>query len=131
MRSILLIAAAACFAFALPACSVASAADAGAAVIGLPSSPAAVCDRSTLDEQAGTAVELGYKLFRTGVELATDMGTIKGQRAVYFANLDNQIFTGTQAVQQAYATCNAASYKSALAHANDLLKTAQAALAAR
>lgn len=127
MRSLILIAAAS-LAFALPACSVA---DTAAAVAGLPSSPAAVCDRSTMDEQAGTAVELGYKLFRTGVELATDLGSIKGQRAVYFANLDNQLFAGTQAVQQAYAACNAASYKAALDHANSLLKTAQAALAAK
>lgn len=129
MRKILLIAA--CLALPLTSCSAASLADAGAAVVGLPSAPVAVCDRSTMDEQAGTAVELGYKLFRTGVELAVDLGTIKGQRATYFANLDNQLFAGTTAVQQAYATCNAASYKAALAHANNLLKTAQAALAAK
>lgn len=129
MRKLILIAAA--LAFALPACSAAGIADAGAAVVGLPASPAAVCDRSTLDEQAGTAVELGYKLFRTGTELGVDLGVIKGQRATYFANLDNQIFTGTQAVQQAYAACNAASYKAAIANANALLKTAQAALAAK
>jgi hypothetical protein len=129
MRKLLMIAA--CLALPLTSCSAASLADAGAAVVGLPSAPVAVCDKSKLDEQAGTGVELGYKLFRTGVELATDLGAVKGQRAVYFANLDSQLFAGTQAVQLAYATCNASSYKAAVESAQALLKTAQAALAAK
>jgi hypothetical protein len=129
MRKLLMIAA--CLALPLTSCSAASLADAGAAVVGLPPAPVAVCDKSTMDEQAGTGVELGYKLFRTGSELATDLGVIKGQRAVYFAKLDSQLFAGTQAVQLAYATCNAASYKAAVADAQALLKIAQAALAAK
>jgi hypothetical protein len=126
MRKTLFIIAA--LSLALPSCSVA---DTAAHVAGLPSSPAAICDKSTMDEQGATAVELGYKLFRTGTELAVDLKIIKGPRAVYFAKLDNQLFAATQAVQTAYGTCNAASYKEALANANALLKTAQAALAAK
>lgn len=129
MRKLLMIAA--CLALPLTSCSAATLADAGAAVVGLPAAPVVVCDRSTMDEQAGTAVELGYKLFRTGTELAVDLGAIKGQRAVYFAKLDAQLFAGTQTVQYAYRTCNAASYKQAIAEANALLKIAQAALAAK
>jgi hypothetical protein len=115
----------------LPLTACQSVPDAAAAVAGLPSSPSVVCDRSTLDEQAGQAVELGYKLFRTSVELLTDVGYIKGARATKLASIDNQAFAATQAVQSAYKTCNATSYKVAIDQAKAVLAQANAALAAK
>lgn len=112
-------------ALALCSCSVA---DTAAAVGGLPSSPSVVCDKSTMDEQSGTAVELGYALFRTAGELAVDTGKLHGAAATRVKALDNQLFAATQAVQSAYATCNAASYKAAIDSANAALKAANAAL---
>lgn len=81
-----------------------------------------------MDEKAGTAVELGYKLFRTAGELAVDLGRVKGATATRIRALDNQLFAATQAVQNAYATCNASSYAAALTKANDALAAANAAL---
>lgn len=112
-------------ALALASCSVA---DTAAHVGGLPSSPSAVCDKSTMDETGGQLVELGYKLFRTAGELAVDTGKLHGAAATRVAELDSQLFSATQAVQQAYATCNAASYASAIDHAKAVLTNANAAL---
>jgi hypothetical protein len=100
----------------------------GGALSSIPASPSVVCDRTTIDEQAGTAVELGYALFRTAGELAVDTGKLKGAAATKVRALDNQLFAATVAVQNAYATCNAASYKAAIASANAALKSANAAL---
>lgn len=124
MRSIILIAAAS-LAFALPACSVA---DTAAGVAGLPSSPSAVCDRSTLDETGGQLVELGYRLFRTAGELAVDTGKVKGAAATRIRALDNQLYAATVTVQNAYASCNAASYADAIEKAKAVLASANAAL---
>jgi hypothetical protein len=125
MRGILLIAA---MSLALPACSVA---DTAAQVAGLPASPSVVCDKTTMDERGGQLVELGYKLFRTAGELAVDTGKLHGAAATRVRELDNQLFAATKAVQNAYATCNAASYKAAIQNANNVLTDAQAALASK
>lgn len=117
MRALILIAAAG---LALSGCS--------ALGTGIPSSPSAVCDKSTLDETGGQLVELGYRLFRTAGELAVDSGKLKGAAATRVRVLDNQLFAATQAVQSAYATCNASSYAAAIEQAKALLANANAAL---
>lgn len=94
----------------------------------LPASPAAVCDRTLLDEQAGTGVELGYKAWRVGMELAVDSGKLHGAAATKIAAIDNQLFAGTVAVQTAYKACNAASYKQAISSAQATLVAATKAL---
>lgn len=111
----------AALALALPACTPGS-------IGAVPASPSAVCDRTGWDERAGTAIELGYKLFRTAGELGVDLGRIKGATATRIRALDNQLFAATQAAQSAYATCNAASYSAAIAEATRLLAEANAAL---
>lgn len=121
MRRMLLFAPLAAMALALPACATPGGSP-------IPGSPSQVCDKSTLDERGGTAVELGYKAFRIAMELAVDSGQLKGQAAANVAALDNQLFSATQAVQSAYASCNAASYGEAIDKANAALAAATAAL---
>jgi hypothetical protein len=123
MRGMLLLVAAA--SLVLPSCSVA---DAAAGVAGLPSSPSQVCDRTGWDETGGQLVELGYQLFRTAGELGVDLGKIKGPTATRVRALDSQLFALTQAVQNAYAACNAASYKEAIEKAKAALAAGNAAL---
>lgn len=116
MRKLLLLAAAS---LALSACST----------IGtIPPSPSEVCDKTTMDETGGQLVELGYRLFRTAGELGVDAGKIKGPLATRIRALDNQLFAATQAVQNAYATCNAADYAEAIERAKAALASANAAL---
>lgn len=98
------------------------------ALSSLPASPAAVCDRTLLDEQAGTGVELGYKAWRVGMELAVDSGKLHGAAATKIAKIDNQLYAGTVAVQTAYSTCNAASYRQAISKAQATLVAATNAL---
>jgi hypothetical protein len=114
----------------MPLTACASIPDAAAAVAGLPATPASFCDNTGMDESAGLAMEGAYKLFRTGTELAVDLGRIKGPTATKFAKIDNEFFAATQTVQQAYLACNAPSYKLAIDHAKAVLADAQAALAA-
>lgn len=117
MRSILLLSAA-CLTLTLPAC------------VGtvLPASPSAVCDRTTMDESGGQLVELGYRLFRTAGEIGVDAGKIKGPVATRVAKADNRIFAATQAVQSAYAACNAVDYAEAIAKAKAALSSGNDAL---
>lgn len=124
MRSLILIAAAS---LALTGCGAMT--NAAAGVAGLPSSPAAICDKSTLDESGGQLVELGYRLFRTAGELGVDTGAIKGARATQVRVLDNKLFDATVAVQTAYKTCNAGDYAAAIVYARELLKQGDAVLA--
>ncbi len=120
MRALILIAS-----LVLSACSVP---DAAAHIGGLPSSPSVVCDKSTLDETGGQLVELGYRLFVTAGELGVETGKIKGAAATRVRALDDKLFAATQAVQNAYATCNAASYAAAIENAKAVLTSANAAL---
>ncbi len=125
MRSFILIAAAAA-SLALAGCGAMTNAAAGA--VGLPASPAAVCDRTGWDESGGQLVELGYRLFRTGGEALVDAGKIKGARATQVRALDMKLFDATVLVQTAYKTCNAADYAVAIVYAKSLLKQGDAVL---
>lgn len=123
MRSLMLIAAAS---LVLSGCGAMT--NAAAGIAGLPASPAAVCDRSTMDESGGQLVELGYRLFRTAGELGVDTGVIKGARATQVRKLDMTLFTATVAVQTAYKTCNAGDYAAAIVYAKSLLAQGDAVL---
>ncbi len=105
-------------ALALAGCGVsltdAASAGAGAAdAVGAPA-PVAAADRTVLDEQAMTSVELAYKAARIAVETGVDAGLIKGAAAARVADLDNRAFLALGVVRGAYRTGNAASYQAAL-----------------
>lgn len=111
-------------AFALSGC--AGVASGIAAVAGLPSSPVAVCDKTTLDEQAGIGVELAYKTWRTVGETLTDWGYIKGTKATKVAALDNKLYNLTLAEQNAYKACNSTDYFAAITQIKAAIKNGYA-----
>jgi len=100
-----------------------------ASVPGIPAAPVVVADQTVLDEQAGAAVELAYKAFRTGLELATDAGKLRGANATKAAALDNRAYVAVQAVRAAYRTGNATSYGEAVKQARVAITAALAAIA--
>lgn len=79
-----------------------------------PPAPVATAERTTLDEQALTALELAYKGGRMAAEAGVDLGLIRGEVALKLARIDEQAFTALGAARAAYRAGNAASYSSAL-----------------
>lgn len=118
MRKIILLAA---LALALPGCETLGS---------IPASPAAVANATSLDETAARSAEVGYKAFRLALELAVDLGKVKGAKATQMAELDNRLYAAVQAVRAAYRGGNAASYSAAAKEATIALERAQAALSA-
>lgn len=96
-----------------------------AALVGLPASPQAVADRTTLDEQALQGVELSYKAARIAVEIYVDTGRCTGACATRFRDLNRRAYAAVQACRTAYRAGNAPGYLAALSEArglaNDLL----------
>lgn len=115
-------------ALALPLGGCDTLSNVAASSAGLPASPAAVCDRSQWDENAGIGVETAYKAWRIAVEAALDANWIKGAFALRIAELDNKAYAFTLATQKAYDACNAASYLAASRSAIAALKDGIAAL---
>ena len=120
-RLILCLCAVPALAMTLAGCglSASDAASAGATVvdnIGV-TAPGVLADRTVLDEQAITGVELAYKAARLTIETGVDAGLIKGETATRIAALDNQAFLALGIARGAYRTGNAASYKAAVAEA--------------
>ena len=79
-----------------------------------PPPPVTVADRTMLDEQALTALELAYKGGRMAAEAGVDLGLIRGEVALKVARIDEQAFTALGAARAAYRAGNAASYSNAL-----------------
>lgn len=94
----------------------------------VPTSPGQVADRTVLDEQGALGVELAYKAFRTALEVATDAGVLRGQRATQAAALDNRAYAAVQAARAAYRAGNAASYARAVTDARAAINAALAAV---
>ena len=93
---------------ALPACTP---------VNTIPPAPAAVADKTVLDEQGALAAELAYKAARIAIETGVDAGLIRGATATKIAALDAKAYAALKIVRQAYAAGNATSYASGLATA--------------
>ena len=73
-----------------------------------PPAPVTVADRTVLDEQALTALELAYKGGRMAAEAGVDLGLIRGEVALKVARIDEQAFTALGAARAAYRAGNAA-----------------------
>lgn len=82
--------------------------------IAAPPPPVAVADRTMLDEQALTALELAYKAGRIAAEVAVDAGLIRGEVALKVARLDDGAFKALGAARAAYRAGNADGYSAAL-----------------
>jgi len=99
-------------------------------VSGIPA-PADVADRVTLDEQGAIGVELAYKGLRIALEVATDAGLIRGERAVQVAALDNRAYQLVTATRAAYRAGNAQGYATAVQEARAVIDQALNALRGR
>lgn len=89
----------------------------GGIVSGIPPSPSAVADQTTLDERGAIAVEIAYQAAARAVEALTDAGLIEGAAATRVAEVDRKAFAAVQAARTAYDAGNSASYAEALAKA--------------
>lgn len=83
----------------------------------VPTSPAAIADRTPLDEQAALAVELAYQAAGTAVLTANRAGAVPAALKPRIAAADRKAFAAVQAVRAAYAAGNAPSYAAALVSA--------------
>jgi hypothetical protein len=90
--------------------------------------PAAFAQRSAADEQIAVGIELGYKAFRTALELGVDTGVIKGARATTAAAADRRAYAAVLTARQAYQTANAADFIAAARKANETIALAIAAV---
>lgn len=79
-----------------------------------PPPPAAIAERTTLDEQALTALELAYKGGRMVAEAGVDLGLVRGEVALKVAALDDKAFRALSAARAAYRAGNAEGYAAAL-----------------
>lgn len=96
----------------------------GTGLGGIPASPAAVANKTVLDEKAGIAADTGYYAanrlaalaIRTGI--VTDKATIKR-----IGEIDTLAKAAVQKVRDAYDAGNATSYDAALREADRLTKS--------
>ncbi len=117
----MLLALSACGGLAPPttAGAISTAGATAADAVGVPA-PVTVADKTTLDESLGRGANLAYKAARTACEIAVDAGVIKGATATRFRVLNRQAYAAVQAVDRAYATGNARSYREAVDQAQAL-----------
>lgn len=97
-------------ALAISGCGVLSA-------LAVPPAPAAVADKTIIDEQAALAVELAYQAASMAVGTAADLGVLKGESATKAAAIDRKAYRAVVAVRAAYDAGNATSYGAAAATA--------------
>ena len=76
--------------------------------------PVAVADRTVLDEQGLTALELAYKGGRIAAEAGVDLGFIRGEVALKVAALDDKAFRALGAARAAYRAGNSENYSAAM-----------------
>jgi hypothetical protein len=90
--------------------------------------PSVYAQRTAVDEQVAVGVELGYKAFRTAMELGVDAGLIKGQRATLVAAADQRAYAAVLVFRQAYKTANSADLLAASRSAHIAIEQALAAV---
>jgi len=84
-----------------------------AACTTIPTAPVEVAETTVLDERAGIAAEDAYKLVRTLMESAVDLGLVRGQLAAQLITYDTRAFSALEAMRTAYRTGNAQTYEAA------------------
>lgn len=86
------------------------------------SGPAAIADRTLLDEKAMAGVELAYRSMRVALEAAVDTGLIRGDRARLAAQMERRAFSAVEALHAAYDAGNAETYLQSVNHAFDAIE---------
>ncbi len=84
---------------------------------GVPPSPAAVADRTVLDEQAALSVELAYQASSVVIRAAASVGALRGESASRVAEIDRKAYRAVLAARAAYDAGNAVNYGAAVATA--------------
>ncbi|MCA1481363.1 hypothetical protein I6F37_41275 [Bradyrhizobium sp. NBAIM08] len=84
---------------------------------GVPPSPAAVADRTVLDEQAALSVELAYQASSIAIRAAVSVGAVRGENAARVAEIDRKAYRAVLAARAAYDAGNAVNYGAAVATA--------------
>jgi hypothetical protein len=98
-------------ALALAGCNLAS--------LSVPTSPAALADRTTLDERAGLSVELAYQAANLAIRTANRAGLLAPSAKAKARALDDTAFAAVGKARAAYDAGNAASFKEADAAARN------------
>lgn len=80
---------------------------------GIPPAPAAVADRTVIDEQAALSVELAYQAAALAIATAADFGALNGERATRAAAIDRAAYRAVLATRAAYDAGNTTSYGAA------------------
>ncbi len=95
-------------------------------LLGAPASPAAVANKTTLDETALRLAETAYAAERTAIDTAADAGLLTGQNAAKAASLDNKAYAALGLARRAYSAANAADYADAISQLRDAVTGAVA-----
>lgn len=92
------------------------------ALMGVPVSPAAVADRTVLDERIAISVETAYSAAAEAATVAIRANLVSADQARRIADLDNQAYAAVQATRRAYDAGNATSYSQAAGQALPLVR---------
>lgn len=79
--------------------------------------PGVVASQTALDEKTLLAVELGYKGARTAMELAVDLGRLKGENAGKAQVFNRRAYAAVLAMRAAYRAGNSSTWLDAYAEA--------------
>lgn len=90
------------------------------------SSPAAVANRTTLDETALRLAETAYAAERTALDIGADAGLLTGSNAAKAAALDNKAYAALGLARRAYSAANAADFADAVSQLRDAVTGAVA-----
>jgi hypothetical protein len=99
---------------AVAALALASCAGLGSTIVGGLSGPAAIANKTTLDERALLGLEASYKAARLAMEGAVDAGLVKRPLAVKFRDANKKANAVLVKARTAYDAANAATLDAAL-----------------
>ena len=97
-------------------------------LMGLPAttSPAAVANRTTIDETAMRLAETAYATERTAIDMAADAGVLTGANAGKAAAFDNKAYAALGVARRAYSAANASDFATAISDMRDAILSATA-----
>lgn len=86
----------------------------------IPTSPSAVADKTTLDEEIGLGATVAYRGAVAAARLANQIRPFNAATKARAAELDNQAFAAIKALRTAYEAGNASDYRAAATKARAL-----------
>lgn len=89
--------------------------------------PVTISNQTTIDETAGTAIELAYQAAARAAEVAVDAGFVKGADAAKLQAANNRAYQAVLAARAAYRAGNESSWITATADAKAAISALLAA----